>query len=442
MGIPFYFASLLRAHKGITQIIKKENPIEVDVLAVDFNSLIHRYLKEDSPVQSVVEAFDYILNNVCKCKTLILALDGLVPYAKIVQQRYRRMRVKEESGTFDRNQISPGTPYMRDLENALAEKYPFAILSRTSEPGEGEHKIVLELKKMPRESRQSICIYGLDADLILISLHNRELSNPYSMYLLRESAEFNDPSLAEAEYSTLSVWGLWKELPIAIEQYLVLSLLCFGNDFMPTIGMFSLREDGYDRALHIYQEAGSPNLLKAAGRRAFLTLAAFKELDFYKERISLRKRPEEKAVFGKDSSLFAKKYRLHVLDGVQDIKPVVDGFWKTFYWTFSYFTKSIPPNWDWVYPYPDAPLVQDMIDHGESSKVPDAELTFTVTQQLSFILPASSLRKAKRRVSYPDEPYTETRKPWMKRHDWEMKPYVSLPWNPTSPLTSVSLLTV
>lgn len=440
MGIPFYFASLLRAHKGITQTVKKNSPIEVDVFAIDFNSLIHRYLKEENPVQSVVEAFDYILNNICHAKTVIIALDGLVPYGKIVQQRYRRMRAKEETGSFDRNQISPGTPYMRDLENALAEKYPFAILSRTSEAGEGEHKIVLELKKIPRERREKICIYGLDADLILISLHNRELSNPYSMFLLRESAEFNDPSLAEAEYSTLSVWGLWKELPIAIEQYLVLSILCFGNDFMPTLGMFSLREDGYDRALHMYQEAGSPNLLKAAGRRTFLTVTASKEIDIYRERISLRKRPEEKAIFGKDSSVFSKKYGLHVLDGVQDMKSVVDAFWKTFYWTFAYFTKSVPPNWDWVYPYADAPLVTDILEHGESAKIPDRELTFTITDQLAFIMPRASLRNAKRRVMYPDEIYTETRKPWMKRHDWEMKPYVSLPWNPTMTLTSVSLL--
>lgn len=440
MGIPFYFASLLKAHKGITTIVKPNTPIEVDVFAIDFNSLIHRYLKEENPVQSVVEAFDYILNNVCRCKILILALDGLVPYGKIVQQRYRRMRLKEESGSFDRNQISPGTPYMRDLENALAEKYPFAILSRTSEPGEGEHKIIIELKKIPKEQRQSVCIYGLDADLILISLHNRELTNPYSMYLLRESAEFNDPSLREAEFSTLSVWGLWKELPIAIEQYIALSILCFGNDFMPTLGMFSLREDGYDRALHMYQEAGSPNLLKASGRRIFLELAGSKENDVYKERISLRKRPEEKAVLGKDSSLFSKKYGLHVLDGVKNMKPVVDAFWKTFYWTFMYFTKSVASNWDWVYPYAEAPLIQDILEYGESKALEPKELTFGVVQQLSFIMPATSLRKAKRRVVYPDEIYTETRNPWMKRHDWEMKPHVSLPWNPTLNLTSVSPL--
>jgi hypothetical protein len=28
----------------------------------------------------------------------------------------------------------------------------------------------------------------------------------------------------------------------------------------------------------------------------------------------------------------------------------------------------------------------------------------------------------------------------MKRHEWEMKPRISLPWNPTSALTEVSPL--
>jgi len=426
MGIPFYFASLIKSHRGITDAVRRGTPKEVDVLGVDFNCLIHRYLKEDNPVQSVVDAFDYILNNVCRAKIIIIALDGLVPYGKIVQQRYRRMRVKEE-GVFDRNQISPGTPYMIELEQAMAAKFPQAILSRTSEPGEGEHKLMLELDKIPESARQTICIYGLDADLILICLQNRELSKNGGMTLLRESAEFDDPSLKAAEFATLDIWGLAREIPIEIHQYLALSIMCFGNDFMPNLGMFSLREDGYNRALHLYSEAKNPDLYTPQGRLKFLKLAASHEMEVLKTRISLRKRPEEKGVLGKDQVMFSRKYGLHILDGVHDMKPVVEAYWKTFHWTIDYFIESSPINWQWYYPYADAPLVSDIIKYAETS-IEEGELDYTITDQLQFIMPKSSLRRARKLVKYPDELHTETRNPWMKRHDWEMKPRISLPW--------------
>ena len=94
MGIPYYFASLLKSHKGIIQALKKGELFETDVFAIDFNCLIHRYLKDEDPINSILNALDHILQTVCKAKTIIIAVDGLVPYAKIVNQRYRRMRVK------------------------------------------------------------------------------------------------------------------------------------------------------------------------------------------------------------------------------------------------------------------------------------------------------------------------------------------------------------
>jgi hypothetical protein len=52
-------------------------------------------------------------------------------------------------------------------------------------------------------------------------------------------------------------------------------------------------------------------------------------------------------------------------------------------------------------------------------------------------MPIDSLRTARRLVLFPNEIHSETRNPWMKRHDWEMKPRISLPWHPTDKLTSV-----
>jgi 5'-3' exonuclease len=438
MGIPFYFATLMKNHPEIVDIVKKMCVMNVDVFVIDCNCLIHRYIQDEHPIDSVVNALEYILQNICKPVQLVIAMDGLVPYAKIVQQRYRRMRTPEHTPVFDRHQISPDTPYMRDLEIAFRSKFPYAIISGTSVHGEGEHKMIFELQKIPANKRRSICVYGLDADLILICLQHSKLSNPHSFWLLRESGEFNDPKLKHAEFATISVWKLRKHIPMPMEEYMALCILCFGNDFMPNLGMFSLREDGYMRALSLYQSSGSPSLQTKEGRKKFLVHAEQHELATLKERIRIRKHPEEKAVLGRTDELFSHKYNLMVLDGVTNPKPVVDAFWKTFHWTLEYFSKGVPPNWQWVYPYSDAPLLSDICLYEETESIESSPLNFTVTNQLHFILPSTSIRKARRRIMFPDEIYTETRHPWMKRHEWEVKPRISLPWNPQYSLTMVS----
>ena len=122
MGIPFYFASLIRSHRGLTRLIKSR--FNVRILGIDGNCLIHRYLKPNDPIKSVLDALEHITTEICVADKVLVAMDGLVPYAKIVQQRYRRMRVKEDGEEFDRNQISPGTPYMKELEQGIRARFP------------------------------------------------------------------------------------------------------------------------------------------------------------------------------------------------------------------------------------------------------------------------------------------------------------------------------
>jgi 5'-3' exonuclease len=229
----------------------------------------------------------------------------------------------------------------------------------------------------------------------------------------------------------LLIQSLKRELPIQIDQYIALSILCFGNDFMPNLGMFSLREGGYERALQIYEKAGNPDLLTFEGRDCFLDFAERSEMVTLKERIHLRRRPEEKALFGRDGSQFERMYRLHILDGVEDIQPVVRAFWITFHWTLHYFRTNEVLNWDWVYPYTEAPLIQHILKFSET-QCESSEKTFGITRQLQFILPSRSIRNAKKLMKFPDEMYSETRHPWMKRHDWESDPRISLPWSTLS----------
>lgn len=435
MGIPFYFATLLKAHAGIVQHVKQR--LDVDVLGIDMNCFLHQQLNDADPFTSVLNALDNLLTNVCRGKTCFIALDGLVPYAKMVQQRYRRMRIPEGHATFDRNQLSPETPFMRQMEHEIRTRFPFVNLSPTSEPGEGEHKLFSMLRKLPNDRRKSVCIQGLDADLILLTLAHCGLSAPHSMYLLRETQEFG--SRQATGFSTLNVWKLRSALPMPIEQYLALCILCFGNDFMPCLGMFSLREDGQTRAMSVHEKAGKPNLLVEEGRRKFLHEAGKQELAVQTERIRLRKRPEERAVLGKGEE-FSRRQGLHVLDGVRNMTPVVEAYWKTFHWTLHQFRTNDVLDWNWQYPYPESPLVMDILKQGESKLQYRGELSYTTGDQLRFILPSRSLRIAKKRVVFPDEQYSETRNPWMKKQEWEPKPRVSLPWHVTDDLTEVAPL--
>lgn len=408
MGIPYYVASLLRQHKHIQQDCGNV-ALDVDCLGIDFNCFIHKYLKTDNPIGSIVVALSDLLTRIVRAKRVYIAFDGLVPYAKMVQQRYRRFR-RQEATEFDKHQISPGTPFMRDLEETLRFMFPAAIISGTDEPGEGEHKIFTWLRSLPAAARRNICIYGLDADLVLIAMAQSDLGD---IRVLREKEDEG--------FSLFSISGLKSVLPMDPDVFIRMSVLCFGNDFMPSLAMFSLREDGYPRAVHYF---GHGKTLEDAARDE-------------KKVILKRAKDTDRRVVASDGHAMEERFAAHFMDGVIDWEPPCYAFWKTFAWTLHYFKTSQVLDWSWYYPYPEAPLVSTLVDFDQPTKFvwehPDPP--FTVEDQLRFILPERSLGTAGHNSVFPDELYDEdkeTRHPWMKRFAWECEPYISLPWNPTT----------
>jgi len=407
MGIPYYVASLLRSHRHLQQPVTGR-PV-VDCLGIDFNCFIHAYLRPENPIGSIVLALRTLLTDVVEAKRVYIAFDGLVPLAKMVQQRYRRMR-RGEAGGFDKHQISPGTPFMRALSRSLRVLFPEAVVSDTLEPGEGEHKIFLWLRSLPEAERQTTFIYGLDADLVVIALAQASLASKLS--LLREQET--------GTYTTLNISGLKPVLPVDTETFVRMSL-SFGNDFMPALAAFSLREDGYGRAL--YHATHSP--MTAADERAVLLKRA---------------KPTDRRIVAPDGHALEARLAVHLMDGVLDWDPVCTAYWKTWAWVYEYFTTSVVPDWEWVYPYPEAPLVRtlDEVDRPMTFVWEHPTPVATIEDQLDFILPEHSLRQAGREPRWPDELYdedTESRHPWMKKYAWECDPWVSLP---LGPLTVVS----
>jgi len=412
MGIPYYFMTLIKKHPRIVSRVRER--FHTDVLAIDFNCLIHNYLDDANPIESILAALQMILSTVVDPKVLFIAMDGQVPFAKIVQQRYRRFRKPENpSAVFDRHQISPGTPYMRELTYALASRFPHAIISSTMEPGEGEHKIFQRLTDVSK----NVTIYGLDADLILLSLKDTRIS------LLRENADFKTTNAAG--FSCLSIRELVNVLPIPITQYICLCILCFGNDFMPSIGMFSLREGGHERAMQVYSECGMPDLTTVVGRRIFFEQAAKYEMKVY---LNASKDKFYEKIIVSDGKHFEARYNAHLQDGA-DPSDVCKDYWYCFYWTRHYFTKNQVLDWNFVYRFPEAPLVSQILRNPEGEPaLKICEPAYTVTKQLQFILPSTSLRTAKKRVCYANEIYDNPcRIPWMRKYDWEVDPRISLP---------------
>jgi 5'-3' exonuclease len=409
MGIPYYVASLLRTHKHIQQEVGN-TALECDVLGLDFNAFIHTYLKPENPIGSIVIALRNFLRDVVHAKKILIACDGLVPYAKIVQQRYRRMK-KPEPSLFDKNQISPGTPFMVELEDTLRFCFPECILSGTDERGEGEHKIFTWLRTLPEEERRNILIYGMDADLVLISVAQSHLG---PIKLVRENKD--------SGYSTFDVSALRRVLPLDPDLWVQMCVMCFGNDFMPTIAMFSLREDGYNRAVHYMKKQD-------------LTAAANDE----KSVLMKRAKDTDRHIIARDGHALEARMGLHLMDGVIDWDKVVFAFWKTYAWTLHYFKTSEVLDWCWHYPYAEAPLMEALNDFDVSYAFEweHSEPPFGIKEQLDFILPGRGV--------FEDEMYEEgpdSRHPWMKCYTWETDPLISLPWNPSSLPTQISYLLI
>lgn len=218
-------------------------------------------------------------------KLFYMAIDGVAPRAKMNQQRARRFRsaLDAERGRakaieqgiplpstdpFDSNAITPGTEFMEKLTVQL--KYFVhkkvstdsswqnieIILSGHEVPGEGEHKIMEHIRVAKAQpgysSNMRHCMYGLDADLIMLGL----LSHDPHFALLREevtfgrqrkqSKELQDQNFyllhlsIVREYLELEFAGIEKEMKFdydferVLDDFILINFF-IGNDFLPEV---------------------------------------------------------------------------------------------------------------------------------------------------------------------------------------------------------------
>tara|TARA_B100001094_G_scaffold95220_2_gene91201 strand:- start:11734 stop:13248 length:1515 start_codon:yes stop_codon:yes gene_type:complete len=267
MGIPIYYKELIQNYPDIIQYPSENKNLCINNLFFDLNCAIHPCCANKTNEQ---EMFQEILKKINECikitnvKDLIyIAIDGPAPRTKMEQQRQRRLKSSQENKLWDTNQITPGTPFMKQLNTFLQNYCDNSnikiILSNSDEPGEGEHKI---MKYMDQHiDKNSInAVYGLDADLIMLSMIRK-----HTVYLLRERTAFNLEK-TEEPYIFLNIDLLKYHLIDSIfepfyklekEMLLVDYLfLCFfiGNDFIINTPSINIRYNGLTILINTYKK--------------------------------------------------------------------------------------------------------------------------------------------------------------------------------------------
>ncbi|KAJ1461024.1 XRN 5'-3' exonuclease N-terminus-domain-containing protein [Pelagophyceae sp. CCMP2097] len=482
-GIPKMFRWLTDQYPQIMERISDGLPADtdgeggVDNLYLDMNGIIHMCTHSNEPeltsmsereqFQRIFTFTDKVLKIVRPKKIIYLAVDGVAPRAKMNQQRARRFRsslerelllrdAKQEDieGAFDSNCITPGTEFMHRLGLGfrawLSHKFktdpfythgPIVMFSGPDVPGEGEHKVMdfirsEQAKKLPELQDLQHCFYGLDADLIMLSLvthepkfrllrekttvrharGNRKPKDPldYQRYdfellevgLLREMLELQfrprllppGDAAPAAAVPVLNADGRYDfDLERVVDDFVFVCML-IGNDFLPHLPHLDIVDGSLDLMMMTYRE-----LLPKMG--GYLTNKddihlprlelLLRSLSVYEPHYFKRRGASEgDAEYGKDDSYaahyYAEKFGF-APDDMASRRAVARDYVLGLFWCVRYYHRGVK-SWDWFYPHLYAPLASDVLDAVEMEfEFPSTgSRPFTPLMQLLSVLPPQS----------------------------------------------------
>lgn len=296
MGVPSYYKTIINDFPSTLSTTTTNN----DRVFLDFNCAIHQIsntLKssttidvnntivfEDKLIEETLVYIDKIVSFANPKELLYISIDGVPSRSKIIQQRQRRFngmtrknkmieilsKTNEDPKLLNKikyewnsDNISPGTIFMKKLsvgiQNHLKSMNVKTILSDDSECGEGEFKIMKYIRENTEKDGIIDIVYGLDADLIMLSLIN----NKSKIYLLREPQFFDTIDKSNFIYFDIELLSK-KIIETMTFQYNiegnnsdlihVYVFLCIflGNDFIPAISYIRIKNDGITILLSKY----------------------------------------------------------------------------------------------------------------------------------------------------------------------------------------------
>jgi len=320
---------------------------DFDSLYLDMNGIIHPCCHpEDGPApedeehmyENIFLYLDRLFRIVRPKKMVYMAIDGVAPRAKMNQQRARRFRAAQEreemereqetlradweaegrtlpnrksSKFFDSNVITPGTNFLHKMSEALRyyihdrmtndplwQKLKFrVVMSDANIPAEGEHKFMsfirIQRAQPNYDPNMRHCIYGADADLIMLALATHEAHVAIIREVVVPKAEKkctlcggtgHVASECTGEAEEIEDVGVQKPFQIlsipVMRQYLAIQFgelehrmpaslpydferciddfvfMCFfvGNDFLPHMPSLSIRDGSIDQMMSLYVE--------------------------------------------------------------------------------------------------------------------------------------------------------------------------------------------
>ena len=448
MGIPSYYRKLVNTIKGL---VVKQAPVAKS-LYFDFNCLIYyivrksnssipSYPGEEGKVQWEVKVIEEIVRYVVKIweevgkpQTVFLGIDGVVPMAKIRQQRLRRFKsiwlakeeialgIRNKEPSWDTNCITPGTAFMEKLGSALqalCSKREGWTVSTASEPGEGEHKVMKLLRKQLASS-DPIVIYGLDADLVLLTL----LNSKSPAYLMREEQDTDRYDYLSTEHLKQAMWPQRPDTQI-LEYVAAMTLL--GNDFLPHSLTIKIKEEGHSLLISELSElhkAGLELIEQHEGLYRFRKDALLflferwttqeKDLLFHtiKRKMQMRGRPGlenllenrplewcvEKTLL-KNQDTWSEYYTKEWLmcPSKQSLEVACTKYFEGLQWVLDYYTGQKSVDTEWYFPYYVPPLWSHLKAHLQSLDTLPSPPSLNLLkvplkpyEQLAMVLPLES----------------------------------------------------
>lgn len=344
----------------------------VDNLYLDMNGIIHNcshgndgvlYGAMDAQIvlERVCAEVDRLVSQIVRPLQLVyIAVDGVAPRAKLNQQRSRRFRAARElknkieleggvgESFFDSNCITPGTEFMQVMAEGLAAFAREAVIVRpawnnlkvifsgSDVPGEGEHKLVSFIRDEKAAGRMvpntRHCIYGADADMMMLSIATHEKF----VIVLREVVTFQNkgrgsgkvtPPSADGHSSSPSSPKPLQYIRVAtLREYIVRELLedvaegildeerilddfvflsfFIGNDFLPHLPGIHIGDKAFDILFDGYKTI-------LAARPGYLLLEGGDlDLERLEEILALVGQAEEVVFSEQENARIAREHRV------------------------------------------------------------------------------------------------------------------------------------